>query len=107
MMIDMHVELLDDHWLHGYNWAGLSIDILAKRYNVSVDEIETAMGRIAAENPKPKPKTWRNIEFTKPCRTCGEVIGFARTEKGKFMPVNLLDRTTHWGCEKPGKRKKK
>ena len=51
--------------------------------------------------------TFRNVEFRKPCRTCGTMIGFARTDNGKLMPVNLNDFSTHWACEKPGKPKRK
>ena len=54
-----------------------------------------------------QPQQWKNVEFCKPCRTCGKVIGFARTDNNKLMPVNLEDYTTHWPCEKPSKTAEK
>ena len=110
---DRSVEMLKndlyyDHWAHVFNWAGLSIDKLAQMYNCTMDDVRRSMAAIAKEHPKPKPvQKWKHIESRGPCRTCGRVIGFARTRNGKLMPVNLKDFSTHWGCEKPGKRKKK
>ena len=62
---------------------------------------------IGVSKPPKKRKTWRVVKYKKPCRTCGQLIGFAETKNGNVMPVNLHDFTTHWGCEKPGKPKKK
>ena len=103
---DLKSDLYRDHWVQRYNWSGLSIGKLAEMYNCTMDDVRQTMAAIATEHPKPKPaQKWRHIEFRKPCRTCKRVIGFARTAKGAFMPVNLDDFTTHWGCEKPGKAK--
>lgn len=106
----IYQQLKTDHWDHVHNWHGIEaiIEKVARHTQCSVAELREMMREIEAKHPKPKKrKTWRNVEFKKPCRTCGTVIGFARTDKGKLMPVNLLDYTTHWDCEKPGKPKKK
>lgn len=110
---EIYQELKTAHWELVYNWNAVEskIDAAARRADCSVDELRQMMRDIETKYPKPQPKkkrkTWRNIAFKSSCRTCGTLIGFARTDKGKFMPVNLHDFTTHWGCEKPGKRKKK
>ena len=108
---NLHYDLLHDHWEHDYDWSDIEaiIDTIARQYKCSVSDVRAGMKIIEQQHPKPKKKrkTWRNIEFKKPCRTCGAVIGFARTDAGKLMPVNLNDFTTHWSCEKPGKPKKK
>ena len=109
----VYQELKTDHWMQVYNWGAVEakIDAVARYMCCSVEELREMMHEIAEKYPKPrspkrKPKTWRDIAYERKCRTCGQRIGFARTENGKLMPVNLLDHTTHWGCEKPGKRKK-
>ena len=107
-MIDMHDELLNAHWLDQFSWDGLSVARLAVRYKCEPSQVSLAMAEIEKSYPKPKStQTWKDIAFRKPCRTCGRVIGFAWTAKGKLMPVNLDDFTTHWNCEKPGKAKKR
>lgn len=104
-------ELLrSKHYNHAGNWRAVeaNIESVCRYVECSVDELREIMQEIeSAVHPDPNPKVWRNVEFKRKCRTCGEVIGFARTENGKLMPVNLMDKSTHWGCEKPGKRKKK
>lgn len=106
----IYQELLKDHWEHVYNWDAIEarIEVAARRAKCSVETLREIMREIEQKYPKPKPKRkrWRDVEYTKPCRTCGTLIGFARTRKNKMMPVNLHDFTTHWGCEKPGKKKK-
>ena len=103
----VYQELRIDHWEQVYNWNDVEalIEVAARRAGCSVDELRQIMREI--EKKHPKPRKWRQVEFTKPCRTCGKLIGFARTDAGNLMPVNLNDYTTHWGCEKPGKPKKK
>lgn len=103
-------QLKVDHYDHVHNWAGIEaiIEKVSRHTQCSVDDLREMMREIEVKHPKPKKKrAWRNIEFKKPCRTCGRVIGFSRTDKGNLMPVNLDDFTTHWACEKPGKPKKK
>ena len=104
-------ELKTKHWDHVHNWVEIEkrIDTVAKCLGCSVETLREVMRHIEKAYPKPirkKRKAWRNVEYKKPCRTCGTVIGFARTDKGNMMPVDLNDFSTHWGCEKPGKRKK-
>lgn len=98
------------HYNHAGNWRDVeaNLEAVSRYVGCSVDVLREIMQEIEAEaRPAPVRKVWRNIESRKKCRTCGEVIGFAKTENGKLMPVNLLDGSTHWGCEKPGKRKKR
>lgn len=107
---EVYQQLKTDHWDHVHNWAGVEaiIEKVSRYTDCSVDALREMMREIEAKHPKSKKKqTWRHVEFTKPCRTCGTVIGFARTDKGNMMPVNLHDFTTHWACEKPSKPKKK
>lgn len=94
-------EMLNDHWLHQFSWHGLDVDKVAKRHKCLANEVRAVMRGIEQKHPR----KWLNVEFKRPCRTCGKVIGFSRTKSGKLMPVNLDDFTTHWACEKPGKRK--
>ena len=47
-------DLLNDHWKHAYNWAGISIRKLSERYSCSMDDVRQVMMQIAKENPKPK-----------------------------------------------------
>ena len=106
----VYQQLKTDHWDHVHNWAGIEaiIEKVSQHTKCSVEELREIMREIETEHPKPKKRqAWRNVEFTKPCRTCGTVIGFARTDNGKLMPVNLNDFSTHWACEKPGKPKRK
>lgn len=58
-------ELLNDHWKHAYNWAGMSIGKLSERYNCSMDDVRHVMARIAQEHPKPKAKANEDT-----CKTC-------------------------------------
>ena len=102
-------ELRVEHWLEVYNWDAVEarIEVAARRAKCSVETMREIMREIEQKYPKPKKKkTWRNIKYKKPCRTCGQLIGFAETKNGNMMQVNLLDFTTHWDCEKPGKKKK-
>ena len=48
----LKTDLLDDHWKHVYNWAGLSIRKLSERYDCSMDDVRHAMAQIAKEHPK-------------------------------------------------------
>ena len=79
----VYQELKADHWDKVYNWNAieLKIDTAARRAGCTVDELRVMMREIESKYPKLKRKTWRNIEFKKPCRTCGTVIGFARTDE--------------------------
>lgn len=96
------------HYNHAGNFRDVeaSIESVCRYVGCSVDELREIMREIEAVARPVSRKTWRNIEFRRKCRTCGQLIGFARTDADKLMPVNLLDGTTHWTCEKPGKRKK-
>lgn len=109
---EAYEALKTEHWDDVHNWVGIEaiIDKISQHTKCSVEELREMMRDIEAKHPKrqkKKPQTWRRVLYKRPCRTCGELIGFAETEQGNVMPVNLHDFTTHWACEKPGKPKKK
>ena len=107
-------QLKTEHWDSAGNWDFIeeNIENVTRLLRCDVEMLQEIMREIEGQFPDPekekkKPQTWRQVEFRKPCRTCGVVIGFARTDAGNLMPVNLHDFTNHWNCEKPGKPKKK
>ena len=51
---EMEREMTFDHYKHVYNWNGIDPIVLARRYGVSVREIEATMRQIERINPKPK-----------------------------------------------------
>lgn len=64
-MRDLKQDLKKDHWMHSFNWTGLSIDKIAKRYNCSMDDVRRIMTAIEREYPKPNGKSqWKR------CDTC-------------------------------------
>ena len=51
---EMEREMTFDHYKHVYNWKGIDPSALARRYDVSVREVEATMRQIERINPKPK-----------------------------------------------------
>lgn len=47
-------DLLNDHWKHVYNWAGISVQKLSERYDCSMDDVRSVMFEIQKTHPRPK-----------------------------------------------------
>lgn len=107
---EIYESLKTGHWDSVFNWQFVyqNIERVAAYFHCTEKLIYRLAAEIEKKHPKPPPKkTWTDIAFKRKCRTCGELIGFSRTAKGNFMPVNLHDKSTHWACEKPRKSKRK
>lgn len=64
-MHDLKQDLTKEHWKYNFNWTGLSIDKIAKRYNCSMDDVRRIMAAIEREHPKPRRRS-KNDK----CETC-------------------------------------
>ena len=85
-MIDMTAELTT-HYLDKHNWAGLSIPRLAKRYDCEMNTVRMAMGQIALEHGKSKPKP-NGDKNTCASPKCQATITWIKTVAGKDMCVD-------------------
>ena len=120
-MIDM-TEELTAHYLNKRNWAGLSIEKLSKRYERDMNAVRMAMGQIALEHGKPKPKPNGNPKSTCASPKCQATISWIETIAGEKMCVDpgvktIIDNDTgevatgftpHWAtCKDPSYFRKK
>ena len=130
-MIDMTAELTT-HYLENRNWAGLSIPKLAKRYERDMNAVRMAMGQIALEYGKPRPKPGAkpqakpkpngNPKSTCASPKCQGTIQWIKTIAGEKMCVDpgvktIIDNDTgevatgftpHWAtCKDPSYFRKK
>ena len=96
-MVNM-TEELTTHYLDKHNWAGLSIPRLAKRYDCEMNTVRMAMGQIALEHGKSKPKASakaqsepkpnENPKSTCASPKCQATITWIKTVAGKDMCVD-------------------
>ena len=84
-------DLLNDHWKHAYNWAGISIRKLSERYSCSMDDVRHAMTRIAQEHPPPKSKAKVEREVSPQPSGCRDLPSTLNSEettcKSCFAPI--------------------
>ena len=53
----MYGELLEAHWEHAYNWHGLKLSALAKRYETTETAVSETMRKIERDSPKPRKRS--------------------------------------------------
>ena len=82
-MIDI-TEELTNHYLDKRNWAGLSIEKLAKRYGCEMNKVRMTMAQIALKNKKPKKEDKGTCASPK----CGMPIKWIKTLAEKDMCVD-------------------